>query len=137
MSPHWMVPLALGVSVAAFSIAGELPGAGATAADRRAGPAPVETSGSRPDTAIENWGVQVAGSFSLQQAESMFERVREAIPDVLRDREPSIIMSPLGNRGPRGLYRIRIQFMSRSLATMLCDTIREHGQSCIVLPSSR
>jgi hypothetical protein len=130
-----MVLIGLGVSIAAFSVAEELNSAEAIAAARRS--APAEMISARPSTTVESWGVQVAGSFSLQQAESMFERVREAIPDLLQDREPSIIMSPLGNRGPRSLYRIRIQFMSRADATKLCDMIRDHGQSCVVLPSDR
>jgi len=137
MSQHWMVPIGLGVSIAAFAVAGHLISTQAKAAARRADPARAETIAAQPETRAESWGVQVAGSFSLQQAESMFERVRQAIPEILQDRRPNIIMSPLGNRGPRSLYRIRLQFMSRTDATMLCDAIRDRGESCVVLPSYR
>jgi len=137
MSPHWLFIAGLGCSVAALHYAGERLSSEAMAATRQPVPNLAETVAVAPSTATEAWGVQLAGNFSLEQAASMFARVQEAIPDILRDRQPSIVMSPLGNRGPRSLYRIRLNFMSRTQATALCDAIRGHGQSCVVLPSNR
>ena len=129
MSSHWLFVAGLGYSLAAFHYAGERLATEAMAATPGPDPAPTEKVTAAP----EAWGVQLAGSFSLDQAEIMIARVQEAIPDILRDRQPSIVMSPLGNRGPRRLYRFRLNVMSRTEATALCDAIRGHGQSCVVL----
>jgi hypothetical protein len=137
VSPHWLFVVGLGYSVAAFQYAGERLTAEAVAAAQGPGPALAESVAGAPAAAAKAWGVQLAGSFSLEQAESMFARVQDAIPDILGDRQPTIVMAPLGNRGPGGLYRLRLQFMSREDATKLCDAIQHRGQSCVVLPSNR
>jgi hypothetical protein len=137
MSPHWLFIAGLGYSLVAFHYAGERLTAEAMAATPGPEPTLAETIAAAPTAAAESWGVQLAGSFSLEQAESMFARVQEAIPDILGDRQPTIVMAPLGNRGPGSLYRLRLQFMSREDATKLCDAIQNRGQSCVVLPSNR
>ena len=84
--------------------------------------------------AAPEWGVQLAGSFSREQALASFDRVRMMLPSVVPDTPPVIVGGPLGNRGPGPFYRARIRAGTRSAADDLCTMIRSAGGRCVVLP---
>src|SRR3712207_7348952 len=101
-----------------------------------------ETSGTRPSAGISaqtsemEWGVQLAGAFSREQALASFDRARMMLPGVIPDDPPVIVSGPLGHRGPGLFYRAHIRTGSRAAAGELCAMIHTAGGSCVVVPIS-
>jgi hypothetical protein len=81
------------------------------------------------------WGVQLAGSFSKEQALAMFARIKATYSNIVGDNAPALVVAPLGNRGPGTLYRVRLPVPSRVAGIELCGRIHSAGGSCVVLPT--
>jgi hypothetical protein len=88
-----------------------------------------------PAKAEAQWGVQLSGSFSEEQARVFYERARKMLPTIIPERPPLVVSAPCGNRGVAPFYRAQVGVSSRSEAISLCIMIRDAGVSCIVLPS--
>jgi hypothetical protein len=78
-------------------------------------------------------GVQLAGSFSKEQALAAFASIRASFPKIFGDSAPVVIPTPYGNRGPAAFYRVRLPAASRIVATEFCVQIHFAGGSCVVL----
>ncbi|WP_046867046.1 SPOR domain-containing protein [Microvirga massiliensis] len=89
------------------------------------------TSGS--EVSPRQWAVQLAGSFSEEQALAAFSQLRARRAELVGDREPVVVQTPYGNRGRAAFYRVRLQVSSRTAATELCDSLHASGESCVVL----
>lgn len=88
---------------------------------------------SQDDTSRRRWGVQLAASFSKEQALASFDKARVRHPDVIGSLRPVIIDTSYGSRGPAPPYRVRLPAASQAEATWLCDRIRSAGGNCVVL----
>jgi SPOR domain len=84
-------------------------------------------------TPLRQWSVQLAGSFSREQALASFAGIRSRHRAIVGDAAPVVLDMPYGNRGPGAFYRVRLPSPSRMAAVELCGRLRSAGGSCVVL----
>ncbi|MGV1015477.1 MAG: SPOR domain-containing protein, partial [Methyloceanibacter sp.] len=88
-----------------------------------------DESASKPSSA---WGVEIASSFSKQEALDEFARAKQAHADVLGDHEPVLIEQCNLHMGTVEQYSARIGLDDRDVADRLCAKLQAAGGACIV-----
>jgi hypothetical protein len=78
------------------------------------------------------WGVEIATSFSKQEALDEFARAQQTYAAVLGDYEPILIEQCDLHMGTDVRYSARIGMDSRDAADRLCAKFRAAGGACIV-----
>ncbi|MBM3543427.1 MAG: SPOR domain-containing protein [Alphaproteobacteria bacterium] len=78
------------------------------------------------------WGVEIATSFSKQEALDEFASTKQIYASVLGDYEPVLIEQCDLHMGTDIRYSARIGMDSRDAADQLCAKLREAGGACIV-----
>jgi SPOR domain len=81
------------------------------------------------------WGVQVAGSFSKDEALAAFARAEARYARVIGGMDPFVLGAPLRSRGFRPFYRVRLPAQSRAEAQKICARLEAVGGACVVLRS--
>jgi hypothetical protein len=81
------------------------------------------------------WGVQVAGSFSKDEALAAFARAEARYAKAIGGMDPFILGSALKSRGFRPFYRVRLPAQSRAEAQRICARLEAAGGACVVLRS--
>jgi Transglycosylase SLT domain/SPOR domain len=79
------------------------------------------------------WGVQLVGNWSEARALASYDALQKQYPAVLGGRQPVVIHSKIGGRGPAVWTRIRVGADTREGAEKLCSNLKSAGGSCIVL----
>lgn len=88
-----------------------------------------DASVSRPTSP---WGVEIASSFSKQEALDIFDQSKKAHDDVLGDYEPVLIEQCNLSLGTDIRYSAQIGMDNRDAADQLCAKLQEAGGACIV-----
>jgi SPOR domain len=88
-----------------------------------------DSSATRPTSP---WSVELASSFSKQEALDGFNQAKQAYPDVLGDYEPVLVEYCDLSLGTDIRYGARIGFDDRDAADQLCAKLQEAGGACIV-----
>jgi hypothetical protein len=84
------------------------------------------------DQSAQTWGVEIATSFSKEDALDQFNRAKQDYADVLGTYEPIIVTSCDLHMGTDLQYSARIGMDSREDADALCAKIRTAGGACVV-----
>jgi hypothetical protein len=79
--------------------------------------------------------VQVAASFSADQAVASYASLQDRHRTLMGAAPPMVVRSVRRSRGTAPLYEARIPAASREEAEDLCDDLRSVGGACIVLKS--
>jgi hypothetical protein len=79
------------------------------------------------------WGVQIASSFSKQEALDEFSRVKKQHSDLLEDYSPTVVAVCALSMGTDLRYSVRIVLDKRDAADKLCNKLQAAGAACIVL----
>ena len=88
-----------------------------------------DSSATRPTSP---WSVELASSFSKQEALDGFNQAKQAYPDVLGDYEPVLVEYCDLSLGTDIRYAAWIGFDDRDAADQLCAKLREAGGAYIV-----
>lgn len=78
------------------------------------------------------WGVEIATSFSKQEALAEFDRVKQDHADLLGSYDPMVVESCDLHMGTDLQYSARIGMDSRDEADKLCAKLQAAGGACIV-----
>jgi hypothetical protein len=78
------------------------------------------------------WGVEIATSFSKEDALAQFARVKQDHTGILGGYEPTVVESCDLHMGRKLQYSARIGMDSREDADALCAKLQEDGGACIV-----
>ena len=78
------------------------------------------------------WGVEIATSFSKQEALDEFARAQQTYAAVLGDYEPILIEQCDLHMGTDVQYSARIGMDSRDAADRLCAKLQAAGGACVV-----
>jgi hypothetical protein len=78
------------------------------------------------------WGVELATSFSKQEALDQFARIKQDYADLLGSYDPMVVESCDLHMGTDLQYSVRIGMDSRDDADNLCTKLRAAGGACIV-----
>ena len=78
------------------------------------------------------WGVEIATSFSREEALDQFARVKQDHAGILGDYEPMVVESCDLHMGTKLQYSARIGMESREDAESLCSKLQADGGACIV-----
>lgn len=78
------------------------------------------------------WGVEIATSFSKQEALDQFERVKHDYSDLLASYDPMVVESCDLHMGTDLQYSVRIGTDSRDDADNLCAKLQAAGGACLV-----
>lgn len=78
------------------------------------------------------WGVEIATSFSKQEALDRFAQVKQDHADLLGDYDPMVVESCDLHMGTDLQYSVRIGMNSRDDADKLCAKLQAAGGACIV-----
>jgi hypothetical protein len=78
------------------------------------------------------WGVEIATSFSKEDALAQFARVKQDHDDILGSYAPTVVESCNLHMGTKLQYSARISLDSREDADALCTKLRADGGACIV-----
>jgi hypothetical protein len=81
------------------------------------------------------WGVQVAASFSAEQAVASYASLQDQHSTLIGAALPMVVRSLRRSRGTAPLYEARIPAASREEAENLCEDLRSEGGACVVLKS--
>jgi hypothetical protein len=79
------------------------------------------------------WGVQIASSFSRQEALDEFAQVQKQNSDILGDYSAAVVAVCDLSIGTDLRYSARVAFDDRDAADQLCDRLQAAGGACIVL----
>lgn len=95
---------------------------------------PQEEAGSDSSSAppASAWGVEIATSFSKQDALDQFARVKRDHADILGAYEPMMVETCDLHMGTAPLYSARIGMESREYGDRLCAKLQADGGACIV-----
>jgi hypothetical protein len=80
------------------------------------------------------WGVQVAGSFSLDRALASFDAVQRLYPAIVVG-PPVVVCSIDRSLGQAPLFQIRLPAPDRQQAINICHRLETAGGACIVVRS--
>lgn len=89
-------------------------------------------SGDSSAQAAYAWGVEIATSFSKQQALDQFAQAKQTYADLLGDYDPMVVESCDLHMGTDLQYSVRIGTDSRDAADTLCAKLQAAGGACIV-----
>jgi hypothetical protein len=78
------------------------------------------------------WGVEIATSFSKQEALDEFDRAKQTYAEILGDYEPILVEQCDLHMGTDVQYSARIGLDSRDAADRLCAKLQAAGGACIV-----
>jgi hypothetical protein len=78
------------------------------------------------------WGVEIATSFSKQEALDQFAQVKQDHADLLGSYDPMVVESCDLHMGTDLQYSVRIGMNSRDDADKLCAKLQTVGGACIV-----
>jgi len=78
------------------------------------------------------WVVDIATSFSKEQALDAFNRMKQAHADILGDYEPIVVEQCNLSMGNKPQYSARIVTESRDAANSLCNKLQQSGSICLV-----
>ena len=78
------------------------------------------------------WGVEIATSFSKQEALDRFAQVKQDHADLLGNYDPMVVESCDLHMGTDLQYSVRIGMNSRDDADKLCAKLQAAGGACIV-----
>jgi hypothetical protein len=78
------------------------------------------------------WGVEIATSFSKQDALDQFAKVKQDYADLLGSYDPMVVESCDLHMGTDLQYSVRIGVDSRDDADKLCAKLQAAGGACIV-----
>ncbi|HWM31648.1 MAG TPA: SPOR domain-containing protein [Methyloceanibacter sp.] len=78
------------------------------------------------------WGVEIATSFSRQEALDAFAQAKQTYADVLGDYEPILVEQCDLHMGTDVRYSARIGMDSRDAADRLCAKLQAAGGACVV-----
>jgi hypothetical protein len=92
---------------------------------------PGETSGDASPPAYA-WGVEIATSFSKQEALDEFARAKQDHAGIIGDYAPMVVESCDLHMGTKLQYSARIGMESREDADSLCAKLQADGGACIV-----
>ncbi len=84
---------------------------------------------SKPSTP---WGVEIATSFSKQEALDNFAKAKQSYADVLGDYDPILVEQCNLSMGTDVQYSARIGLDNRDAADQLCAKLQAAGGACIV-----
>ncbi|MYZ48890.1 transglycosylase SLT domain-containing protein [Propylenella binzhouense] len=96
---------------------------------------PQDPAEAPPSTVEQPWGVEVAKSYSRDDAVKRFRAMQQRFPGVLGGKPMMIKRIILRAFGPRPFYRLRVPSPTREEADALCRRLRQAGGSCVVLGS--
>jgi hypothetical protein len=91
--------------------------------------------GANPDSQVQpayTWGVEIATSFSKQEALDQFAQVKQDHADLLGGYDPMVVESCDLHMGTDLQYSVRIGMNSRDDADKLCAKLQGAGGACIV-----
>lgn len=94
--------------------------------------APQSESGADPVELAYAWGVEIATSFSKQEALDQFAKAKQTYADLLGSYDPVVIESCDLHMGTDLQYSARIGMDSRDDADNLCAKLQAAGGACIV-----
>jgi hypothetical protein len=83
--------------------------------------------------AASPWGVQLAASFSRDQALASYANVAKRYAGVLEGHDPSLLSLTFRSRGTQPFYQVRVGAETRAAAEALCGSVRRAGGACLVL----
>ncbi len=89
-------------------------------------------SGDSPVQAAYAWGVEIATSFSKQEALDQFAQAKQTYADLLGSYDPMVVESCDLHMGTDLQYSVRIGMDSRDDADNLCAKLQAAGGACIV-----
>ena len=90
------------------------------------------SSSASSDQPAQAWGVEIATSFSKEDALDQFARVKQDHADVLAAYQPIVVETCDLHMGTKLQYSARIGIDSREDADSLCAKLRADGGACIV-----
>jgi hypothetical protein len=93
--------------------------------------APDASNDSLP-SATDQWVVQIATTFSKEQAIDAFDRVKQNYTNILADYEPIVVEHCNLSMGNKPQYSARIVMASRASADTLCSKLQQSGGACLV-----
>jgi len=101
---------------------------------------PPPTPEARPEVAAADkpppgWGLQLIGDASEIRALAEYAQLQIRFRAVLGGRAPLVIKRPLGGRGSRSWFFVKVAESTREGATQLCARLRAAGGSCLVTPN--
>jgi len=79
------------------------------------------------------WGVEIASSFSKEQALDEFARAKQDHNDILADYAPMVVAVCNLSMGTELRYSARVGLENRDAADKLCAKLQTAGGACIVL----
>jgi len=89
-------------------------------------------SGTPPAQPANVWGVEIATSFSKQDALDQFTRIQQDHADLLSAYQPIVVEACDLHMGTKLQYSARIGMDSREDADALCGKLQADGGACIV-----
>ena len=91
------------------------------------------TQGDSSDAqAVPAWGVEIATSFSKEDALDQFARIKQDHADIIGSYQPIVVESCDLHMGTKLQYSARVGMDSRKDADSLCAKLRADGGACIV-----
>jgi hypothetical protein len=124
--------LALGLLA---SLAASTASAGPTVDEGPLAPCTQSQGEANPDASsspAHAWGVEIATSFSKQEALDQFAKVKEDHADLLGGYDPMVVETCDLHMGTDLQYSVRIGMQTRDDADSLCAKLQGAGGACIV-----
>ena len=90
------------------------------------------SGGASSDQPAQAWGIEIATSFSKQQALDEFDRVKQDHADILGTYQAMVVETCDLHMGTTLQYSARIGMDSREDADSLCAKLQAAGGACIV-----
>jgi hypothetical protein len=109
--------------------------AGPTVEEGPLAPCSQPQGGTSADSQVQSayaWGVEIATSFSKQEALDQFAQVKQDHADLLGSYDPMVVESCDLHMGTALQYSVRIGMDSRDDADKLCAKLQAAGGACIV-----
>jgi hypothetical protein len=79
-----------------------------------------------------DWGIEIAGAFSKDEALAEFDQVKQAHSDLLGSYAPMVVETCDLHLGTALRYSARIGMDSRDAADALCAKLQAAGGACVV-----
>jgi hypothetical protein len=95
-------------------------------------PSQGEASSTTAGQPAQAWGVEIATSFSRDEALAEFDRVKQAHANLLASYQPMVVETCDLHLGTKLQYSARIGMDSREDADALCAKLQAAGGACIV-----
>jgi len=90
------------------------------------------SGGVSSDQPSHAWGIEIATSFSKEEALAEFDRVKQGHIDIIGSYEPMVVETCDLHMGTKLQYSARIGMDSREDANALCAKLQAAGAACIV-----